>query len=64
MQVSNPSITGANPNIKIFIVDDHPILTEGLKWIISDTPEYEFCGSAESATEALIKIKQTSPAIV
>jgi DNA-binding NarL/FixJ family response regulator len=37
---------------KIFIVDDHPLVREGLLGLISTQPDFEICGQASSAAEA------------
>tara|TARA_B100000686_G_scaffold354949_1_gene468421 strand:- start:3981 stop:4628 length:648 start_codon:yes stop_codon:yes gene_type:complete len=41
---------------KIFIVDDHAVVRQGLKHIISQTQDFEVVGEAENGLEALIKI--------
>lgn len=37
---------------KILIVDDHPLVREGLVGLISTQPDFEICGQASSAAEA------------
>ena len=37
---------------KIFVVDDHPLVREGLLGLISTQPDFEICGQASSAAEA------------
>jgi len=46
---------------KIFIVDDHPMLREGLAQIISQEPDLAVVGEAEDAADALQKIEQLKP---
>ena len=41
---------------KVFIVDDHAVVRQGLKHIISQVQELEVVGEAENGSEALIKI--------
>jgi DNA-binding NarL/FixJ family response regulator len=43
----------------VFLVDDHPLLREGLAGLINRLPEIKVCGEAETATEALEGICRT-----
>ena len=38
--------------IRIFIVDDHPLLRQGLIGLISTQPDFEVCGEASGVAEA------------
>jgi DNA-binding NarL/FixJ family response regulator len=49
---------------KIFIVDDHPMMREGLAQLISNEPDLEVCGEAETASAALEKIAKCKPDLV
>jgi DNA-binding NarL/FixJ family response regulator len=49
---------------KIFIVDDHPILRDGLSEIINRSSEGAVCGEASSAEEALDRIPAAAPDLV
>jgi DNA-binding NarL/FixJ family response regulator len=44
---------------KVFLVDDHPLLREGLAGLIERLPDIRICGEAESAREALEGICRT-----
>lgn len=46
---------------KIFIVDDHPVLRDGLTEMINRSPEARVCGEASSAEEALERIPAADP---
>lgn len=48
---------------KIYILDDHPIVIEGLKKLIDQQEDMEVCGSAEDATVAQ-QIAKSKPQIV
>lgn len=50
--------------IKVFIVDDHEIIREGLKMIIREATDLKFAGEAQDATEGLKKIKVTDCDVV
>src|SRR5262245_55039451 len=49
---------------QILIVDDHPILREGLVQSINRQPDLVVCGEAENAPQALRTLKQTKPDLV
>jgi two-component system invasion response regulator UvrY len=49
----NPS---KDQTIKIFIVDDHEVVRQGLKHILSQTPDIEVVGEAENGARLLEKI--------
>src|SRR5215203_4387885 len=46
---------------KIFIVDDHPMMRDGLAQMIANEPDLSVCGEAENASEALEKIEKLRP---
>lgn len=45
----------------VLIVDDHPIVRQGLKGLISQAPDLEVCGEAETIFDALKAIEQLHP---
>ncbi len=49
---------------RIFLVDDHPILRNGLTQIIACEPDMEVCGEAESARAAVALIARARPDLV
>lgn len=52
------------PPAKVFIVDDHELLRQGLVQLIADEPDLTVCGEAEDAPAALRMISQVHPDIV
>lgn len=51
-----------NKNIKnIFVVDDHPIVLEGMVRFIEQEKDFSICGQAEDAHEALEAITKYAP---
>ena len=49
---------------KIYILDDHPIVVEGLKKLIDSQEDMQVIGSAEDANTALLQIAKLKPEIV
>lgn len=45
----------------IFIVDDHPIVRQGLALLINREPDLAVCGDAEEAGSALCRIEEMKP---
>jgi DNA-binding NarL/FixJ family response regulator len=54
----------APPVRKIFIVDDHPVVRQGLALLINREPDLAVCGDAEEANSALQKIALLKPDVV
>jgi len=48
----------------IFIVDDHPIVRQGLALLINREPDLAVCGDAEESTSARCRIQELKPALV
>jgi DNA-binding NarL/FixJ family response regulator len=49
---------------KILVVDDHPIVREGMSLLINREADLEVCGDAENAREAMAAIERLRPHLV
>lgn len=49
---------------KILIVDDHPMMRQGLAQLIANEPDLKVCGEAETAADALGQMAQLKPDLV
>ena len=49
---------------KVVLVDDHPIVREGLSQVIAQKPDLTVCGEADNAADALGVIEATRPDVV
>lgn len=56
--------TTCEPVTRILIVDDHPIVREGLASLLSKQPDFEICGEADDVQGALRLVKETRPHVV
>ena len=67
--VQNPNVKGKVKSAKtpskkqILIVDDHPMMREGLRQLIEREPDLEICGEAEDAVMALDLAESQKPDI-
>jgi DNA-binding NarL/FixJ family response regulator len=50
--------------IRVVVVDDHPIVRQGLVATLEDEPDFEVVGAASSAEEALTLVGQSQPDVV
>src|SRR5699024_4476656 len=50
--------------IRLVIVDDHPVVRDGLRGMFASTPEFEVVGDARDGNEALTVIEQLDPDVV
>lgn len=54
----------SSPNWRILIVDDHPMMREGLRTLISRERDLTVCGEAETAAQALAAVAGLKPDLV
>ncbi len=53
-----------NRRRRVMLVDDHPIVRQGLRRLIEAEPDLEVCGEAETAREAKSMIRDIEPDVV
>jgi DNA-binding NarL/FixJ family response regulator len=56
--------TSESPKSKVFIVDDHAIVRQGLAELINDQPDLIVVGESDNPPDALKRIAETSPDVV
>jgi DNA-binding NarL/FixJ family response regulator len=52
------------PKRRVLLVDDHPMIREGLRQLLAKQPDLEVCGEAGSGHEALAAAAEQSPDLV
>jgi DNA-binding NarL/FixJ family response regulator len=52
-----------NKKLRILVVDDHPVVRQGLKLLINQEPDIMVCGEAENPQKAFAAIQQQHPDI-
>jgi DNA-binding NarL/FixJ family response regulator len=50
--------------IRLVVVDDHPIVREGLVAVLEDEPDFQVVGTAGSAEEALALVERAQPDVL
>lgn len=50
--------------ITILIVDDHPLIVDGIKAMLDSTKEFKIIGDANDGNEAILKAKQLKPDVI
>ena len=50
--------------MRILIVDDHPVVRQGIRLILNEDPDFTICGEAANAESGLEQIRVTRPHLV
>jgi len=53
-----------NSAVRILIVDDHPIVREGLSSLLSKQPDFQVCGEADDMQSALALVDESHPHVL
>ena len=64
MATNIPEKPGCTGKRAVFVVDDHPLLRQGLALLINQEHDLEVCGEAEEAQAAMYAIAQRKPDIL
>jgi DNA-binding NarL/FixJ family response regulator len=49
------------PRTRVLLVDDHPVVRQGIRSVVTQELDMEVCGEAESASDALRVIQESKP---
>src|SRR5262245_59440755 len=61
MAMTKSSSEAGSPKSKVFIVDDHPVVREGLAMHLAKQADLQVCGEAEDLPGALSLLASTRP---
>lgn len=59
-----PDCLESSPHYRVLVIDDHPIVRDGLRFSLSKLPGFTVCGEAESVEKALVLAKELQPEMV
>ena len=57
-------MTSSGKPIRVFLVDDHPVVRDGLKWMLEHSRDLEIVGDASDGVEAMEKAWQLKPDVI
>jgi DNA-binding NarL/FixJ family response regulator len=57
-------VSERNAQIRLLIVDDHPVVRDGLRGILEASPEFEVVGEASDGAEAVTRARALRPDVV
>jgi DNA-binding NarL/FixJ family response regulator len=58
---TKPNAESTDGKRRIFLVDDHPVLRDGLRRLLEAEPDLQICGEAENARKVFDKIDTANP---
>jgi DNA-binding NarL/FixJ family response regulator len=64
MKTGRPSTAAKSSRRRVLVVDDHPLMREGVIQWIKRAPDLEVCGEAESASQAIAQVERLAPEVV
>jgi DNA-binding NarL/FixJ family response regulator len=57
-------MSGRGRPIRLLIVDDHPVVRDGLRGVFANDPDFEVVGEASNGAEAIAQIQQLAADVV
>lgn len=61
---SSAALPTAQRLSRVLIVDDHPVVRQGLARVLDREPDLELCGEADSLAQALEQVEQQQPDLI
>jgi DNA-binding NarL/FixJ family response regulator len=50
--------------VRVLVVDDHPVVVQGVTMLVRDNPDIEVVGDARSGAEALVAVRELRPHVI
>src|SRR5512137_734583 len=60
----NPELESVRPKIRVVIADDHPIVRDGLKKLLSLEEDIDVVGAVSDGRELIEKVDQLQPDVI
>lgn len=60
----NPPVSNPQTPVRIALVDDHPVVLDGYRTLLSSQPDFLVCATAGSASEAVAAVERERPQLV
>jgi DNA-binding NarL/FixJ family response regulator len=57
-------VSGPGRPIRLLIVDDHPVVRDGLRGVFADDPDFEVVGEASNGAEAIAQVQPLAADVV
>jgi DNA-binding NarL/FixJ family response regulator len=61
MPQREPSVVASPPRTRVLLVDDHPLLRQGMAAIINEEPDLVVCGEADGVRSAIAVANESRP---
>lgn len=61
--MSAPGTIGARP-VRVLVVDDHPVVVQGVSMLVRDDPRITVVGDARSGADALVAVRELEPDVI
>lgn len=58
------AVHGRVETVGVYVIDDHPVVAQGIALMLDGTDDLRFAGSAPSLDGALPELRQLRPAVI
>lgn len=62
--MTTTAVSVAASRIRVLLVEDHPMVRQGMRALLAGTPDLELCGEATNPDEAVAAVRELRPDVV